>query len=266
MEKLFLIIPAYNEEKRIGRTLEEYIKFFNQKKKEEKLDYKILIVINNTKDKTQEVVNKFSKKNKSIISINLKKGGKGNAVREGFKESLKTDSTLIGFVDADLATPPESYYDLILNIKDLDAVIANRDDYRSKTTTSLKRKITSKGFNLIVRSIMLFPYRDTQCGAKLFKRKVIEKISSKLDIAEWAFDIDLLYNIRKYGFKIKQVPTTWEDVGGSKLSLFIVPIEMFLSIIRLRILYSPFQILIRAYDLIPDELKLHKIYKKWLKN
>src|SRR3989338_9940965 len=109
--KVSIIIPAYNEEKRIGNTLKEYSRFFENLRKEKKLNYEILVVINNTKDNTELIVKKYQKKNKNIKYINLPKGGKGYATAEGFKNALSQKNDLLCFVDADMATSPEAFYD-----------------------------------------------------------------------------------------------------------------------------------------------------------
>jgi glycosyltransferase involved in cell wall biosynthesis len=238
-------MPAYNEEKRIGATLEAYGRFFNNLKKEKKLDYEILVVINNTKDKTEEVVKKFQRKNKNIRFLNFKQGGKGFAIIEGFKDSLRRKNDMIGFVDADMATPPESLYRLVLNINNFDGVMASRwikgSIVRGRT---LKKRIFSSGFNFIVRSLFMFNYRDTQCGAKLFKKHLIEKILPELNLTQWAFDVNLLYSCRKHGFIIKEVPTVWQDQKESKIKPS-TPVQMFAGVVRLRAINSPFEPLLR---------------------
>ena len=153
MQKVSIIIPAYNEEKRIGRILEEYCKFF--KKKKEIIE--IIVVLNACKDDTLKIVKEFQKKFKEIRFLDFERGGKGFAIIEGFKEALKKDSELIGFVDADMATPPNAFYGLIRNIKSYGGIIANRWDKRSKVgPRTFFRKLLSKWGNLIIRS--LFKY------------------------------------------------------------------------------------------------------------
>src|SRR3972149_6124201 len=122
--KISIIIPAYNEEKRIGKTLQAYSKHFNSLAKGKNLDYEILVVINNTTDRTEEIVKKIQKKNKRIKYLNLKQGGKGYAIIEGFKDALKRKNELIGFVDSDMSTPPEEYARLALQMKNYDGIIA----------------------------------------------------------------------------------------------------------------------------------------------
>jgi len=247
MDKISIIIPAYNEEKRIGNTLNEYEKFFKNLKKQKKIDFEIIVVINNTSDKTPEIVKKYSKKYKEIRFLNFKQGGKGFAIIQGFKYALKRKNDLIGFVDADMSTSPEEYYKLILGINGFDGIIANRysKDSFIKPKQPIKRILVSRIGNFIIRNLFLFPYRDTQCGAKIFKRKPIKDILPSLGITQWAFDIDLLYQLRKKGFKIKQNKTKWEDKEGSKLNLKKASLQMFLAIIQLRIINSPFKKLLK---------------------
>ncbi|MEK6889315.1 MAG: glycosyltransferase [Nanoarchaeota archaeon] len=255
--KLSIIIPAYNEEKRIGKTLEAYSVFFEKIRKAEKIEYEIFIVINNTKDKTEQVVQSFRKKNKKIIYINLEKGGKGYAITEGFKNALKRKNDFIGFVDADLATFPDQFFLLLKNIEGYDATIASRALPESKVYTSLKRRITSRGFNFVVRSLLFLPYKDTQCGAKLFRREPAKLIAENKSLAQWAFDVQILYMLQKNGYKIKEVPTIWYDKAGSKMNLIKTPIQMFASVVRFRLINSPFRFVVRLYDRLPESIKIH---------
>ncbi len=245
--KVSIIIPAYNEEKRIKRTLEEYVKYF----KERKQDIEIVVVINNTKDKTPEICKQVQKKHKEIRILNFKQGGKGFAIIEGFKDTLKRENNFIGFVDADMATPPKAFYDLIQKIENKDGIIASRWIKGAQIQKqTLLRRFISRGFNLIVRTFFLFTYRDTQCGAKLFTKKTIEKITPELNLTQWAFDINLLYLCKRNNFKIKEIPTIWADQADSKIDLAKTPMQMFLGVLRLRLIYSPFEKILKPIKFI----------------
>ena len=173
--KLSIIIPAHNEEKRITETLKSYLAYFNSISKNNKsFSYNISIVINNTSDKTSEIVAAFQKKDKHIFSLNFKQGGKGFAVIEGFKQALEDKrNDLIGFVDADMSTSPEEFFKLVENIRNYDGIIASR--YIRGAYVMPKQTFTrifvSRAFNLLIRIMFMIGYRDTQCGAKIFKRK-----------------------------------------------------------------------------------------------
>lgn len=248
--RISIIIPAYNEEKRIGRTLEEYLKFFCSVKKQGKIkDFEILVVLNNCRDNTLGVVEAYEKKYEELRYLNFKQGGKGFAITEGFKDALKRDNLLIGFVDADMSTSPEEYFKLIENIENCHGIIASRWSKGSFSNQSRLRKILSRGFNIIARAFFLFPYRDTQCGAKLFKRKVIEKIVKELKMTQWAFDINLLYLCRKNKFIIREFPTIWVEKEGSNVKA-LTPFQMFFGIARLRLIYSPFEIILKPLKFI----------------
>ena len=250
MKKICIVIPAYNEEKRIGKTLESYSKHFLDLMKKVHLNFRILVVINNTKDRTEEIVKGYKKRHREIDYLNLKKGGKGYAVVEGFKKALKDDFDIIGFVDADMATPPQEYWKLIENLNNCDGVIADRYKRSSKIypKPTMKRLIARKVFNIFARSILLLSFEDTQCGAKVFKRFPLESVISDLTMSQWAFDVDLLYSLKKKGFKIKSSPTIWTDKEYSKINFWKAGPWMALAIARLRLIHSPFKSFVRIYD------------------
>lgn len=243
--KLNIIIPAYNEEKRIEKTLKSYSDYFLNKMDN---NFEILIILNGCKDKTMEIVKNFSNGKKYIKFKEFKRAiGKGGAIIEGFKLA---DSELIGYVDADGATKPETFYQLVKEINDYDGIIASRwiKGAIIKKKQPILRRISSRGFNVLVRLFFGIALRDTQCGAKLFKKGAIKKITPELGITQWAFDIDLLYRMKKNGFRIVETPTEWEDIEGSRLNLKKTIPEMLLSIIRLRLIYSPFNFIVKTYD------------------
>lgn len=261
--KLSIVMPAYNEEKRIGTTLKEYSREFEIFRKKKLLDYTILVVINGTTDRTEEIVKKFRKKNKRVNYLNLKQGGKGYAIIQGFKHELKSDAELIGFVDADMSTLPKEYFRLASQVKHHEGVIASR--YHKKSIISpkptLERIISSRIYNLFIRTLFLFPYRDTQCGAKIFKKYALKKVIDSFIITRWAFDVDLLFNLRKHGYKIKEVPTIWSDSAYSKINFMRAGPFMALSMMRLRLLNSPFKFIIDFYDKLPAWIKIHNKFR-----
>ncbi len=254
---LSIIIPAHNEERRIEPTLLAYASFLREKTKKKILKgFEILVVLNACRDRTLDVVKRCRKKYGEIRFLNFTRGGKGFAILEGFKDAK---GSFVGFVDADMATPPEAFYDLAEHLEGYDGVIASRwlKGAQISTRQTLLRRITSRGFNFLVRSFFLMPYRDTQCGAKLFTKDVVREIVSDVGTTAWAFDVDLIYKIRKKKYRILEWPTTWNDKKESVLNLKKVPLQMFLGILRLRLLNSPFRFAVRFYDKLPEFVKVH---------
>jgi glycosyltransferase involved in cell wall biosynthesis len=214
--ELSIVIPAYNEEKRIFKTLNEYYSFF---KKELKNNFEIIIIPNNCNDNTVKVVKDFSKGKKNIIIFEIPNySGKGGAVIKGFEIS---NGNLIGFVDADNSTNPENFLKLYKNIGNFDGIIASRkiNGAEIKPKRKFSQDLSSFLFNKIVRILFNLRYKDTQCGAKLFKRETALFLSKNVSEKGWAFDVDMLYLCKKDNLKLKEYPIFWSDCEGSKLTI-----------------------------------------------
>ena len=257
--KIGIIIPAHNEEKRIGSKLESYSPYFAKKSKTDKNDYSILVVINKTEDNTEQIVKNFIKKAKNVSYIKFKKGGKGFAVTEGFKHFISKNFDMAGFVDADLATSPDAFYDLVKNIDGYSGIIGNRWSKKSKIyrKQSVLRRSASRIYNFLIRIMFWMKYHDTQCGAKLFKIEELKKIVNKIFITQWAFDINILYLCKINGLRILELPTAWADEENTTVDTIRASIKMFSGTLRLRLIYSPFSFVVRAYDKLPRILKLN---------
>ena len=103
-------------------------------------------------------------------------------------------------------------------------------------------------FHFIVQSLFWLNIKDTQCGAKVMRREVIETIRPYLRLADLAFDVNLLYSAKRAGFSLAEIPTVWTDQSGSKVAFnFRTSLNMLLSLLRLRLLYSPFNGLLKPF-------------------
>jgi len=262
MKTISIIIPAYNEEKRIGKTLKEYSEFFKNLKQKKILNFEIIVVINGSKDNTLDIVEEYALNNNEIKYLNFEQVGKGFAIIKGFKKALAGKNDFIGFVDADMSTPPNAFYGLLRNINGNDGIIGDRWDRKSKIDTkqTVLRRFLSRGFNFIVRSLFLLPHRDTQCGAKLFKRAVIKKVLPKLGLSEWNFDVDLLFYMRREHARVISIPTEWNDQKESKVNIKKTPLRMLFSSIRLRLIHSPFSFILRFYSKLPKKIQVGHLF------
>lgn len=237
--RLLLLIPAYNEEARIGPVLQRYSTYF---KENYRGDFRLVVVLNGCRDRTLEVVKAAAAESDCIEWREFPAPiGKGGALIEGLKLAPETD--LIGYVDADGATPPEAFHDLVRQMgPDIDCVIASRwlPESQLGEVQPWKRRVASRIFHLCVQSFFWMNIKDTQCGAKVMRRSAVEAIHADLRTADLAFDINLLYCLKRTGARVREVPTVWTDQLGSKIRLGRSSLTMFLSIVRLRLVYSPF--------------------------
>jgi len=235
---LTVIIPALNEEARIGPMLNEYATTYPHAE--------IIVVINGTTDKTEDVVKGIERSHKNVRHVvYAERIGKGGAVQEGFSIAR---GEFIGFSDADNSTPPPEFDKLINALADdtsLAGTIASRRLPNSfvPQVQPFLRPHAGVMFNKIVRLFFGIPFKDTQCGAKLFRRQPLLAILPHLRIKDWAFDIELLYEFHHAGQRILEVPITWYDKAGSKLQLFRTSWKMLKSAMRLRLIHSPLRFL-----------------------
>ena len=220
-----IIIPAYNEEFRIKKTLEDYIKAFPKSE--------FIIVCDGT-DRTAEIVKSFSKNNIKIkVLVFNRRLGKGGAVYKGF-DAAKGDT--IGFTDSDESVKPSEYKKLLTYSKNYDCVIASR---RVKGAKILNNRpwhivLASITFNKIVNILFNIDIKDTQCGAKVMKKEVYEKIKKEFVLNGFEFDVELLWRIKKAGFSIKEVPIKWAHDPHSKTMVTNHP-NLLYQIIKLRL-------------------------------
>jgi glycosyltransferase involved in cell wall biosynthesis len=251
---LLLLIPAYNEEARIEPVLRDYARFFKENYRGK---FQMVVILNGCRDNTLGVVQRTAKDFSSVSYLDFPAPiGKGGALIEGLK--LAPFADFIGYVDADGATPPRAFLDLVKKIGTADCVIGSRwlpgaVIHQSQTGN---RQFASRIFHFIVQLLFWMNISDTQCGAKVMKRSVVEKIHPTLRIADMAFDINLLYSMKRAGFRILEVPTEWTDQAGSKVALGRSSLTMFLSVVRVRLIYSPFYKLLRP--LHPLETWIYK--------
>lgn len=238
---LLLLIPAYNEATRIEPVLREVAEYFEANYEGR---VSIVVVLNGCRDNTLEVVQRVAAEHPIISWQNHPSPiGKGGALIEGLKLAPMAD--LIGYVDADGATPPKAFQELIKLTDQAHCVIGSRwlPGAVLHQAQPLMRRFTSRCFHLIVESLFWMHIKDTQCPAKVIHRQAAEAILPQLRIADLAFDVNLIVAVKRAGFSVLEVPTEWTDKAGSKVtaSLFRSSLTMFLSVVRLRLIYSPLQ-------------------------
>jgi glycosyltransferase involved in cell wall biosynthesis len=255
--KVLLLIPAYNEERRIAPTLRRYADFFREHYPGR---FDLVVIVNGCRDGTEAVVKQVEAECSNVQHrVIPDRVGKGGALIEGLK--LATDTDVIGYADADGATAPESLLQLALLCRDYDAAIGSRR-VAGAVIHQLQpshRQLASKVFHVIVQSLFRMNIRDTQCGAKFLRQAAALKVHNDLNIADMAFDVNLLYALKRARCSMIEAPVDWTDHLGSTVSYFRTSLVMFLSVVRIRILHSPLSGLLRLAR--PIEARIYALLR-----
>ncbi|CAG9797258.1 unnamed protein product [Chironomus riparius] len=233
---LSVIIPAYDEEKRLPVMLEECMEFLEEKLKQEpNFKYEVIVVSDGSKDKTVACALKYSKKytcEKFRVLELVQNRGKGGAVRYGMMSSR---GKYLLFADADGATKfpdynllEKSIYKLANSWKDDVLVIGSRAhlEEESMAKRSIFRTFLMHGFHFLVWIFAVKGIKDTQCGFKLLTRSAARRIFSIMHVERWAFDVELLFIAQSYKMQIDEIGVRWEEIDGSKITPFFSWIQM----------------------------------------
>lgn len=234
MSKIFLsvIIPAYNEEKRLPKTLKEISDYLSK----QNYQSEIIVVNDGSKDKTSQIVRNFQEQIKNLKLIdNEINQGKGAVVRQGL---LLATGNFRLFTDADNSTPIseiEKFWkefergaDIVIGSREIKGAILDPPQ-------PLYRRILGEAFKIFRKFIIgLWEIEDTQCGFKCFRKEVVERIFPKCKINRFAFDPEILILSKKAGYKIKEVPIYWRNDPDSKVKLKSV-FKMALDLIKIRL-------------------------------
>ena len=230
MLQLSVIIPAYNEEKRLPSTLESVHSFLSESEK----TFEIIVVDDGSSDGTSKVVKEFAINHCGVrLLTHSPNQGKGYSVREGM---LKAEGELLLLDDADGASPISELVRLENAInKGADIAIGSRAKPGDETVVKAlsHRKHIGNTFNMIVQSSLLKGIEDTQCGFKLFKRDVAMDLFSMGRLNRYAFDVEILYLARIRGYEIAEVPINWTSIEGSKINLVTDPMNMLFEIAKI---------------------------------
>jgi dolichyl-phosphate beta-glucosyltransferase len=220
MKRLSVVIPAYNEENRIEKTLLDVDAYLEK----QAYDYEIIVVDNGSTDHTVDVVNRLESttvQNARILSQPpvVPGNNKGNAVKKGIMEA---QGQYIVFMDADNATPIheiEKFWPYLE--KGFEVVIGSRyvDPNMVKIKQPFYRVLLSRMSNLLIQIVLIPHINDTQCGFKAFQGQAAKEIFKHLTIYRWAFDMELLAIALKLSYRIKEVPVSWEEHGGGHVPM-----------------------------------------------
>ena len=229
--RLSVIIPAFNEEKRLPHTLRE----INRYLRKQDFDSEIIVVSDGSTDRTCEVVEEIKKEIKNLKLICEKKNkGKGYGVRIGM---LEATGGFRLFTDADNSTSIDQIEKMWPEFeKGVDVVIGSRDVKGAVLDPPQPpfRRFVGDCFRLVRKIIVgLWKIEDTQCGFKCFKKEVVERVFPKCKINRFAFDPEILILAKKMGYKIKEIPVYWKNDPNSKVR-FKSMIKMAVDLLKIK--------------------------------
>jgi dolichyl-phosphate beta-glucosyltransferase len=228
---LSVIIPAYNEERRLGETLPVVWAYLH----DHFPGFELIVVDDGSRDATAGVVESFARDHPGVQLISYPENrGKGHAVRTGI---LKAEGALILFSDADLSTPIGEVESLLVRLDaGSDVAIGSRAVPGSdlKVRQPWYREFAGRSFNRLARRLATPGLRDTQCGFKLFHRRAARDVFGRMVEDGFSFDIEALHLAIRLGYEIAEVPVQWTHQEGSKVRLLRDSARMFLALIRVR--------------------------------
>ena len=234
-KSLSFIIPVYNEEKRLKKLIKE---IFNFKKKYKNLRYEFIIVNDGSKDNTGKFLKNLFYKKRYIKVINLEKNfGKGYALKKGVSIA-KND--LIITIDADMSVKFDQIF-IWQNKYNIDfnkyVFFGSRKHKLSKVKSNFNREFLGIFLYIFTYFLIDKKLQDTQCGFKLYPKKLGKIIFKKLNIQGFAHDIEIVLISNKMKVKILELPVSWTHKAGSKVNLFTEPFNFIFIIIYLKFRY-----------------------------
>ncbi len=226
---LSIIIPAYNEEHRLPRSLDKIVDFIAQQPE----TIEVLIVENGSRDRTTEIADAYAARYPFIRVLHSAKG-KGAAVRAGM---MAGEGRYLFMCDSDLSMPIEEVRKFLPPVLDnYDVAIASREGPGAHRFNEPQfRHLMGRVFNLIVRVIAIPRFQDTQCGFKSFRRDVAREVFTDGTMDGWAFDVEALFIALRRGYKVVAVPINWYHDPDSRVNPIHDTWRMFRDVLKIRI-------------------------------
>ena len=222
---LAIVLPAYNEEARLGAGLDELFAWLEGDEARAALpaSVHVLVVDDGSTDGTAAIVHHRREARGGdgvpprLSVVSVPHGGKGAAVRAGM---VASEADLVVFADADMATPPGQLAPLVAALRDHDVALGSRiqpDGSDMRATQPLFRRLLGRAFHLLASAWVVGPVEDTQCGFKGFRREAAHDLFRRQRVTSIVFDVEIIYLARARGYSIAIVPIRWSDRRGSRM-------------------------------------------------
>jgi dolichyl-phosphate beta-glucosyltransferase len=228
---LSLIIPAYNEERRIGKSLEQIFLFCNALGD----PYEVIVVDDGSTDETVEFIRRrFGDRSQLKIVQQPERRGKGAAVQQGM---LHGQGDYLFFSDADLSVPIEALPTFLIELRNhCDVAIGSRRAPGAKIEIHQPffREMLGRVFTLLSNFILGLRHSDATCGFKGFRRDIARELFTRLRLPDWSFDSELLYIARLKKYRVIEIPVTWRNDQATKVRLWKDVMASFAGLLSVR--------------------------------
>lgn len=228
---LTIVIPAYNESARLGKTLDQVLSFIDK----QTWDTELIVVNDGSTDDTADIVCRYAKSRENVRLLeNPGNRGKGYSVRHGV---LNSRGNMVLFTDADLSAPIEEAPKLLAALENgADVAIGSRWLQVELQTQrqSLARQVLGRAFNQFLRLLLHLHYKDTQCGFKAFRRNAAKVIFPLQKIDGWGFDAELLFIAGRLGLQVSEVPVLWGHDDRTRIHPLVDGTRMLVEMMKIR--------------------------------
>lgn len=230
---LSIVVPAYNEARRLPQTLDSLRDFGREFTR----TVEVLFVVEHSRDGTLEIASEAARQQENFFAIdNGPQRGKGHAVRSGM---LRARGAHVFYMDADLSVPLGEIGAFLAHFAshpEVDVLLGNRQHARSRIVRrqSPLRESMGKGFNRLLQTFGLASLHDTQCGFKAFRRDAAHAIFSRQQLDGFAFDVEVLLLAERLGLHISDLPVEWRNSADSRVRLVRDSLAMFRDLLRMR--------------------------------
>jgi glycosyltransferase involved in cell wall biosynthesis len=227
-----IVIPVLNEEAALPVCLKKLYAFVERYPER---DWRVVVADNGSTDRTTEVASGLAGRYKNLSVTRLDQRGRGRALKKAWTES---DADVRLYMDVDLSTDLKALPEIVSAIADegYDVAIGSRLTNGSEVVgRTLKREITSRGYNMLIHMIFPFPgFKDAQCGFKAISRRTADNLIPLIQDTAWFFDTELLLLAGKSGYRIKEVPVHWVDDPDTRVNIASTAWEDVKGLLRLR--------------------------------
>ena len=231
MASVDIIIPVYNEEHVLAQSVAALRKFLAQGFAHQ---YRIVVADNASTDGTLAVAQKLAQKHADVASLHIPQKGRGRALKAAW---LTSPADILSYMDVDLSTELAAFPPLVEAIasEGYDIAIGSRLARGADIRRSLRREVTSRTYNVMIKGLFFTRFSDAQCGFKAVSRRGVQELVPLVENNEWFFDTELLILAEKAGYRIKEIPVRWLEDPDTRVNVPKTVLEDVRGLLRLRL-------------------------------